>query len=346
MPIECARPLDRYQTVTIGHGGGGRLTQRLLSETVLPSIENEHLRTLHDGAVIALHGNRLAFTTDSFVVSPPFFPGGDIGSLAVHGTVNDLAMCGAKPLFLSLALILEEGFPIEALARVMESVKSACDGLGVQIATGDTKVVERGKGDQIFINTTGIGEVLPGIDTRPERIRPGDKIIVSGPIAEHGVAILSIREGLAFETDLVSDSAALWPVVERVLELGGAGIHCLRDATRGGVASVLNELAAQAHVGMWLQEEAIPVREPVRGACEMLGLDPLYVANEGRFVAFVDPNVSDHVLEAVQCHPLGEGARIVGEVTQDNSGVVALSLRFGGVRVIDLLSGEQLPRIC
>lgn len=346
MPFECPIPIDAYDTITLGHGGGGRLTQQLVNELLLPTFDNSLLRQLHDGAVFSCPSpGRMAFSTDSFVVSPPFFPGGNIGLLAVHGTANDLAMCGARPRYLSLALILEEGFPFAQLWRVLVSIREACQALDLKVVTGDTKVVERGKGDGIFINTTGVGEVLPGIEVSPSRIRPGDRIILSGRIAEHGISILSVREGLSFETELVSDTAALSPLVEEVLLAAGDKVHVLRDATRGGVTSVLNELAREG-VGIIIQEDSVPIREEVKGACEILGLDPLYVANEGKCLIFVAPDVCDAVLETMRKHPLGHHACVIGEVVADHPGLVRLRTPLGMSRVLDMISGEQLPRIC
>ncbi len=346
MPFECPIPIQDYDTVTLAHGGGGKLTQKLITELFQPALDNPYLRELHDGAVVPWEDGRLAVTTDSYVISPPFFPGGNIGSLAVHGTVNDLAMCGAKPLYLSLAFILEEGFRLKDLWEILVSIREAADRLGIHVVTGDTKVVERGKGDGIFINTTGIGRVLPGIEISPRRIRPGDKILLNGPIAEHGIAILSLREGLSFETDLESDTAALWPLVEEMLKVGKDKIHALRDATRGGIASAVNELAQSAGVGMVLEESEIPVREAVQGACEILGLDPLFVANEGKFLAFVDPEIAEEMLRIMRAHPLGREARIIGEVVDEHPGIVRLKTWLGGSRVVEMISGEQLPRIC
>ncbi|HJZ10716.1 MAG TPA: hydrogenase expression/formation protein HypE, partial [Acidobacteriota bacterium] len=260
MRLECPMPVQTYDAITLGHGGGGKLTQRLITQLLLPSLANCYLNELHDGAVVEFGKSRLAFTTDSFVVSPAFFPGGNIGSLAVNGTANDLAMCGAKPLYLSLALILEEGFPMIQLQTVVEEIRKSCEESRLQIVTGDMKVVERGKGDGIFINTTGIGEVLPYVHISPSRVQPGDKIILSGSIAEHGITIMSLREGLEFESELMSDTASLWPAVEGMLQAGKMNIHVLRDATRGGVASVLNEIAQSAHAGMIIDESTIPVR--------------------------------------------------------------------------------------
>jgi len=288
----------------------------------------------------------MAVSTDSFVVSPYFFPGGNIGDLAVNGTVNDLAMCGAEPKYLTLSLILEEGLLLKDLWEILATVKRRADEAGVLIITGDTKVVERGKGDGIFINTTGIGSVAEGVHVGPERIRPGDLIILSGPIAEHGIAIMSVREGLEFETPLRSDTMNLWPLVKAMLDVSREDVHALRDATRGGVASALNEMARSSGLGMVIYEERIPLKEEVRGACEILGLDPLYVANEGRFLAFVSPDRAEELLQAVRAIPGGEEARIVGEVVEEHPGTVVLRTAFGGSRVVDMLSGEQLPRIC
>ncbi len=347
MRFECPVPSRTRELVTLGHGGGGKLTHRLVTELFLPAFDNDALRELHDGAVVpAPRGDRLALTTDSFVVSPPFFRGGDIGSLAVHGTVNDLAMCGARPLFLALSLILEEGFPLSDLSRVLRSVSESSRAARVQVVTGDTKVVERGKGDGIFITTTGIGEIVPGIEISPRRVSAGDSVLVSGSIAEHGISILSLRDGLSFDTELASDTASLWPLVESVLACAGDRVHALRDATRGGVASVLNEIARSARVGIRIEGERVPVREEVRGACEVLGLDPLYVANEGKCVAFVAAGCGDEVLRTMRRSALGRDARVIGEVVDDHPGVVRLSTGFGGSRVLDMLSGEQLPRIC
>lgn len=344
--LQCPLPIRDYDVVTLGHGGGGRLSQQLISSMLVPAFDNPVLRELHDGAVLPWSAGRLAMSTDTFVVSPPFFPGGDIGLLAVHGTTNDLAMCGARPLHLSVGLILEEGLPMKDLWRILVSIRAACDAIGVQVVTGDTKVVERGKGDGIFINTTGVGAVVDGIDVRPTRVRPGDRVLLSGPIGEHGVAIMALRAGLSLSGDLKSDTAALWPLVKAMLDAGGTHVHALRDATRGGVASVTNEIADSAGVGLVLQETAIPVGDTVRGACELLGLDPLYVANEGRLVAFVAPQAADAVLAAMRGAPQGAGAVDVGEVVADPVGTVLLRGAFGGTRVVDVLSGEQLPRIC
>jgi hydrogenase expression/formation protein HypE len=318
----------------------------LIERMFLPAFHNPALETLHDGAVLELEGVRLAFTTDSFVVSPLFFPGGDIGELAVNGTVNDLAMCGARPLYLSLGLILEEGFPMEDLWRVVCSVQEAAREAGVEVATGDTKVVDRGKGDGVFINTTGLGLIPPGIHVSPQRARPGDVVLISGAIAVHGIAILSVREGLEFEATLESDTAPLNGLVETLLQAVGPEVHVLRDPTRGGLSSALNEIASSAGMGIVLEEAHIPIWDEVKGACEILGLDPLYVANEGKCLAIVAPEVAEAALEVMQSHPLGREAAIIGRVEAEHPGSVILRSQVGGKRVVDMLSGEQLPRIC
>jgi hydrogenase expression/formation protein HypE len=342
----CPVPLSDYPQILLAHGGGGKLTQRLIEQLFVPSFDNPALRELHDGAVMDLGGTKIAFSTDSFVVKPLFFPGGDIGSLAVHGTVNDLAMCGATPVALSAALILEEGLPMEDLRRIVESMRAAARACGVPIVTGDTKVVDRGNGDGAFVNVTGVGVVRPGITISPARARPGDVVFVSGEIAVHGIAIMSVREGLRFETDLVSDTAPLHGLVGALLDAVGDALHVLRDPTRGGVASTLNEIAAQAKAGIRLVERDIPVDEAVRGACEILGLDPLYVANEGKLLAIVAPEAADRALAALRSHPLGAKAARIGEVVAGPPGRVTMKNRLGGERIVDLLTGEQLPRIC
>ncbi len=344
--LQCPIPISDYPHVLLAHGGGGRLTQMLIERMFLPSFANPALEMLHDGAVLEVNGTRLAFSTDSFVVSPLFFPGGDIGSLAVYGTVNDLAMCGARPLALSTGFILEEGLPMEDLWRVVRSVQQAARAVGVPIVTGDTKVVDRNKGDGVFINTTGIGVIPEGVHVSPRRARAGDLVLINGPIAVHGIAIMSVREGLEFETELASDSAPLHDLVARVLAVAGEAVHVLRDPTRGGLASSLNEIAAQAGVGIRLEEAHIPIGDEVRGACEILGLDPLYVANEGKCLIIVAREAAEQVLAALRAHPLGAEAAIIGEVVADHPGKVFLRSRIGGLRVVDMLSGEQLPRIC
>jgi hydrogenase expression/formation protein HypE len=318
----------------------------LIERMFLPTFHNPALETLHDGAVVEVEGLRLTFTTDSFVVSPIFFPGGDIGELAVNGTVNDLAMCGARPLYLSLAFILEEGFPMEDLWRVVRSVQEAAQKARVEVVTGDTKVVDRGKGDGVFVNTSGMGVIPEGIEIAPRRVRPGDVVLISGAIAVHGIAILSVREGLEFETTLESDTTPLNGLVEALLRAAGPQVHVLRDPTRGGVASALNEIAANAGVGIVLEETRIPVWDQVKGACEILGLDPLYVANEGKCLAIVAAEAAEAVLEAMRSHPLGREAAIIGQVVEQHPGTVILRSQVGGKRVVDMLSGEQLPRIC
>jgi hydrogenase expression/formation protein HypE len=311
----------------------------------LPAFGNPTLDQLNDQATFSIDGVRLAMTTDSFVVKPLFFPGGDIGSLAVHGTVNDLAMGGAQPLYLSVAFILEEGLPMEWLQRITDSMHRAAHAAGVQIVTGDTKVVEQGKGDGLFINTTGIGVVPKGLMLGSERARPGDKIILSGTLGDHGIAILALREGLEFETTIESDSAPLHTLVDGILSTGAA-IRCMRDPTRGGLSSSLNEIAGRSNVGMVIDEESIPVREEVRGACEMLGLDPLYVANEGKMIAIVEASSADRVVEAMRQNIYGREARVIGTVVDAHPGTVVMKTTFGTTRIVDMLAGDQLPRIC
>ena len=343
--LSCPLPIAEYRKVLLAHGGGGKLTQQMIHKMFLPQFKNELLGPLHDGAVFGIQGTRLAFSTDSYVVNPIFFPGGDIGKLAVHGTVNDLAMCGARPLYLSVAFIIEEGLPMEDLWRIVLSMQEAAQVAGVELITGDTKVVDRGKGDKIFVNTSGVGIVEKGIDISPQRARAGDSVILSGSIALHGIAVMSIREGLEFEADIESDTAPLNGLVEAMLGVS-TDIHVLRDPTRGGVASALNEIATSSNVGIVIEDEKIPVKEPVRGACEILGLDPLYVANEGKLIAFVPSTSAGKVLAAMRAHPLGAEAMIIGEVVGDHPGTVLMRTRIGGMRVVDMLSGEQLPRIC
>jgi hydrogenase expression/formation protein HypE len=342
----CPIPISDYPNVLLAHGGGGSLSQMLIEGMFAPTFANAWLDPLHDGAVIDVDAGRLAVSTDSFVISPMFFPGGDIGSLAVHGTVNDVAMCGARPLAITVGMVIEEGLPMQDLWRIVLSIKEAADEAGIAVATGDTKVVDRGKGDGIFINTTGFGMVPEGIDIRPERIAPGDKIIVSGTIADHGIAIMSVREGLEFETALESDSASLGSLVEAILDAGGNDVHVLRDPTRGGVASATNEIAQAGRAGIRLHESSLPMQDQVRAACEILGFDPLYVANEGKLLAVVAADVADQVLAAMRSHPHGSNAAVIGEVVDDHPGRVFLTSRIGGNRVVDMISGEQLPRIC
>lgn len=343
--LVCPTPLPAKDKILLGHGSGGKLSAELIRDVFLPAFHNPTLARLDDQAIVNVNGARLAFTTDSFVVKPLFFPGGDIGSLAVHGTINDLAMGGAQPLFLSAAFILEEGLPMADLRRIVESLQRAAAAAGVQVVTGDTKVVEKGSGDGLFVNTTGIGVVADGVNLSADQARPGDKVLLSGSIGEHGIAILAQREGLEFESAVESDSAALHTLVAEMLRASPA-IRCMRDPTRGGLSSTLNEIAAQSGVGIELEERAIPVREEVKGACEMLGLDPLYVANEGRLVAIVEANAADAALSAMQGHPLGKNAQIIGTVNDKHSGLVTLRTPLGTTRIVDMLAGDQLPRIC
>lgn len=345
--LTCPAPRPVKDTIVLGHGSGGRLSAELMRSIFLPAFANPVLSRLDDQATIQVNGARLAFTTDSFVVKPLFFPGGDIGSLAVHGTVNDLAMGGATPLFLSIAFIIEEGLSIDVLRRVVDSLRAAADKAGVQIVTGDTKVVEKGSGDQLFINTTGIGLVPDQLELSANRARPGDKVLLSGSIGEHGIAILAQREGLEFECPVESDSAALHELVAAMLRVNnGNEIRVLRDPTRGGVSSTLNEIAEQSLVGIQLEESAIPIREEVRGACEMLGLDPLYVANEGKLIAIVAPESAEAMLSAMRSDPLGRNAQIIGTVVESASPIVTIRTELGTSRCLDMLTGDQLPRIC
>jgi hydrogenase expression/formation protein HypE len=340
------RSLDfKHGRVDLSHGSGGRAMAQLIDELFVEAFDNDWLRQMNDQACFAVASGRMVMTTDSHVVSPLFFPGGDIGCLSVHGTVNDVAMSGARPLYLSASFILEEGFPFADLRRIVISMAEAARQAGVAIVTGDTKVVEQGKGDGVFITTTGVGAVADGIDISGDRARPGDKVLVSGTLGDHGVAIMSFRENLGFETGIRSDTAALHGLVARMLE-AVKDIHCLRDPTRGGLATTLNEFARQSGVGIRLQEKAIPVKREVAAACELLGLDPLYVANEGKLVAICAAHDAERVLAAMRSHPLGAHAAIVGEVVEDPHHFVQMETAFGGSRVVDWLSGEQLPRIC
>ncbi len=343
--LSCPIPLPAEDRVVLAHGGGGKLTQQLIERVFLPQFRNAALEARHDGAVVRAAGARLAFTTDSYVVRPLVFPGGNIGDLAVNGTVNDLAMCGARPLYLSTAFILEEGLPMATLELIVASMREAAGRAGVELVTGDTKVVDKGKGDGVFINTAGIGVVEEGVEVSPRRVEPGDAIVISGDIGAHGVAILSVREGLEFESPIESDTAPLWEPVRALLE-AGVEVHCLRDLTRGGLASALNEIAAARGVGMRIDEAAIPVEEPVAAACEILGLDPLYVANEGRFAAWVAPHEADRTVDILARFPVSARAMRIGDVVNGPASSVVLRSRIGGTRVVDMLSGEQLPRIC
>lgn len=343
---DYVRPVDfKHGCVDMTHGSGGRAMAQLIEELFLSAFDNEWLRQMNDQASFTAPPGRLVMATDSHVVSPLFFPGGDIGCLSVHGTINDVAMAGARPLHLSASFILEEGFPLKDLKRIVESMARAAREAGVPIITGDTKVVEQGKGDGVFITTTGIGVVPEGVHISGDRARPGDKILVSGTIGDHGVAIMSLRENLSFGTTIASDTAALHGLVAAMVE-AVPDIHCLRDPTRGGLGSTLNELARQSGVGMRIREEDIPMQPEVRAACEFLGLDPLYVANEGKLVAICPPEAAEQLLEVMRAHPLGRNAAIIGEVREDPHHFVEMETVFGGNRMVDWLTGEQLPRIC
>ncbi len=343
--FSCPAPLNTRDTVLLGHGSGGKLSGELVRDIFLPAFGNPELAQLNDQAVVTVGNAHIAITTDSFVIKPLFFPGGDIGSLAVHGTVNDLAVGGAKPLFLSAAFIIEEGFSMDELQRIVQSMQGAAQAAGVKIVTGDTKVVERGKGDGLFINTTGVGLVPAGINLSADKARPGDKVLLNGSIGEHGIAILAQREGLEFESTIESDCAALHTLCAQMLQ-ASANIRCMRDLTRGGLSSALNEIAAQSRAGIELDESAIHVREEVRGACEMLGLDPLYVANEGKLIAIVAPDSAEAVLAAMHNHLLGQSAEIIGTVTESHPNLVTMKTSLGTARIVDMLAGDQLPRIC
>ncbi|HEX3740767.1 MAG TPA: hydrogenase expression/formation protein HypE [Terriglobales bacterium] len=341
----CPLPITQQEQIVLGHGSGGKLSAQLIESVFLPAFKNPTLDKLDDQAVLQINGSRLAFTTDAFVVTPLFFPGGDIGRLAINGTVNDLAMSGARPLYLAAAFILEEGLPTDELRRIVQSMSESARDAGVQLVAGDTKVVNRGKGDKIFISTTGIGVIEKPVNISADRAIPGDKIILSGYIGDHGMAILSQRENLEFEGVIESDCAALHQLVNDMLE-ASLDIHVLRDPTRGGVATVLNEIAQRSKTGMLLRETEIPVRETVRGACEILGLDPMYVANEGKLVAIVPAKDVDAVVARMRENPLGRDARVIGEVVREHPGMVLMQTEIGGTRVVDTLFGEQLPRIC
>ncbi len=343
--FSCPIPIEQHSKVLLAHGGGGKLTHQLIEKVFLPAFGNPLLEARHDGAVLDIGPQRLAFTTDSYVVRPLFFPGGDIGSLAVNGTVNDLAMCGARPLYLSAGFIIEEGLPMETLCRVVQSMKQAADDAGVQLVTGDTKVVDRGKADGLFINTAGIGILRHGRTIAPAMVAPGDAVLLSGDIGRHGIAIMAMREGLEFESTIESDCAGLSGLVMPLLD-EGTEIHCMRDLTRGGLASALIEIAEASSLQIDIEEAAIPTLEEVRGACEILGFDPMYVANEGRFVSFVAPQDADRMLSLMRSHPLGAQSCRIGTVSKGNAGLVTMKSRIGASRIVDMLSGEQLPRIC
>ncbi|HMJ13940.1 MAG TPA: hydrogenase expression/formation protein HypE [Polyangiaceae bacterium] len=343
--VSCPLPLSGYDRVVLGHGSGGRLSHDLLERCLLPALGCDLSRPLEDQALLEGLTGRLAFTTDAFVVKPLFFPGGDIGRLAVFGTVNDLAVGGAIPRHLALSFILEEGLPLETLERVAHSIRTSCDEARVRIVTGDTKVVERGKADGLYITTTGIGTVASGRNLSVAGARPGDSVLVSGTIGDHGIAVMAEREGLELESPLVSDTAPLVGLVQALLEVA-PGTRCLRDPTRGGLASTLNEIARASRVGIRLDESSIPLRDAVRAACELLGFDPLYVACEGRLVAIVPREATRAALEALRSHELGSDAALIGEVVAERPGLVTERSLIGGERVVVLLSGEQLPRIC
>lgn len=343
--MSCPLPPAGGGRILLAHGGGGRLTQELIESLLLPAFANAPLDERHDGAVMNVNGQRLAFTTDSYVVRPLFFPGGNIGDLAVNGTVNDLAMCGARPLALSCGLILEEGLPLETLRAVVAAMSAAARRAGAPLVTGDTKVVDKGKGDGVFVNTAGIGIVEAPAPVAPASVAPGDAVLVSGDLGAHGIAILSVREGLEFEGAVASDTAPLWEPVKALLE-DGIEVHCLRDLTRGGLSSALNEIAGARGAGIAVEEAAVPLEDVVRGACELLGLDPLYVACEGRFAAFVPEAQAARTLEILHRYDVCRRAARIGSVTAEHPGVVVLRSAVGGRRVLDMLSGEQLPRIC
>jgi len=344
-PLTCPLPGGEGDVIELAHGGGGLLMHRLIDRVFRPAFATSPSDLVHDGAVLDIGGARFAFTTDSYVVRPLFFPGGDIGSLAVNGTVNDLAMCGAHPLFLSAGFILEEGLPIEQLHKVVASMRAAAGAAGVKLVTGDTKVVEHGKGDGLYVNTAGIGSLRSGIAPAPQQVRPGDAVLLNGDIGRHGIAVLAAREGLGLEGEIASDTA---PLAATIMELIDAGIdlHCLRDPTRGGLATTLVEIAEAAQVDIHIDESALAISEPVRGACEILGLDPLYVANEGRFVVFVPSNAAERALSILCRAEQGAGAAVIGQVESSKSPSVVLHGLIGAARVLDMLSGEQFPRIC
>ena len=343
--LACPIPIEQYPQVLLAHGGGGKLMQQLIEKMFFPAFQANRQAPPHDSAVIDLPADKIAFTTDSYVIHPLFFPGGDIGSLAINGTVNDLAMSGARPLYLSVGFILEEGLSMETLWRVVQSLKQAAETANISIVTGDTKVVDRGKGDGIFINTAGVGIIEHDQIIAPQSVQPGDAILISGDLGRHGIAIMAVREGLEFETTIESDCAPLHQIVLEMIKQG-IEIHCLRDLTRGGLASALNEISAATNLNMKIQETAIPVREDVQGACEILGFDPLYVANEGRLVAFIPQHFVAQALDIMRS--FSEDSCLIGQVTaqESKSGLVTLESKIGANRIVDMLSGEQLPRIC
>ena len=345
MNQQCPIPKEDYENILLAHGGGGKLTHQLIRRMFFPTLGNKILEQAHDGARIPMIAGELAMTTDSFVVDPIFFPGGDIGDLAINGTVNDLVCCGAEPLYISLAFILEEGFPMDDLWKIVQSIEKSARKAKVMIVTGDTKVVERGKGDKIYINTTGIGQVVPGLEIAPENCREGDVVIINGPVGDHGIAIMSERAGMTFEPGIKSDTA---PLNEMMLDVfrNQPDIHILRDPTRGGLANSLNEICQSSGMGIKLFEDQIEVSESVRGACEIMGFDPLYIANEGKILVILPREHSDQVLDIMRSHDTGRGSRIIGHVTKNHGGVLYMETIIGSTRIIDMISGEQLPRIC
>ncbi|MFC2089260.1 hydrogenase expression/formation protein HypE [Bacteroidota bacterium] len=345
MKLSCPVPISQYDKILLAHGGGGKLTNQLIEKLFYPLFDNEILQKGHDGAYLQTNTRSIAFTTDSFVVDPIFFPGGNIGDLAVNGTVNDLLCCGAIPKYLSLAFIIEEGLLIDDLWTILVSIKEAADAAGVSIVTGDTKVVPRGKGDQIFINTTGIGERIEGTNIGPDKCREGDVVIINGSIADHGIAIMSKRKGLTFETEIQSDTAALTKMVLSILEKHKE-IHVLRDPTRGGLASALNEIASASSTEITINENQLPISDGVKGACEIMGFDPLYIANEGKILIILPENEADQVLGIMKEFEEGRDARIIGRVQKHDRGLLTLKTSIGSTRVINMISGEQLPRIC
>ncbi len=343
--LNCPIPKSDYDKVLLAHGGGGTLSQHLIQKLFFSQFSNDVLNVHHDSAMFEINNMKLAFTTDSYVIQPIFFPGGNIGDLAVNGTVNDLSVSGAKPLYISVGFIIEEGFAIDELWKIVLSMREAADKAGVKIVTGDTKVVDRGKGDKIFINTSGIGTIENGIDISPKNCKDGDVIILSGRIAEHGIAIMSAREGLEFETTIRSDSAPLNNLISVVLSKS-KNVHVMRDPTRGGIASALNEIAQSSEKGIQISEDKIPITEEVKGACEILGLDPLYIANEGKVLIIIPESEANGILEVMKKHPMGKDSSIIGNVTMDNPGLVIMKTMIGSSRIVDMIAGEQLPRIC
>lgn len=343
--FSCPNPYPEYSSIIMAHGGGGTLSASLLKKIILPQFDNEYLNQEHDGAMFSIEDVRMAFSCDSYVVQPPFFPGGNIGTLAVNGTVNDLCMCGAKPMYISAGFILEEGYSIEELYKVVTEMKNSAAKADIKIVTGDTKVVEKGKGDKIYINTAGIGVIYDQVNINPRNCRPGDVIILNGSIAEHGIAVLSARNNLQFRTSVISDTAPLNNLIDVILH-NVPGVHMMRDPTRGGLSGSLNEIARTAALGIEIDERSIPIKEEVKGICELLGFDPLYIANEGKVIVIADNKSGEKVLSLMRAHPLGKEAQIIGRVVEDNPGVVNMKTIIDSNRIVDMLSGEQLPRIC